>query len=249
MHVTVVLPARNEAEGLRRARCRPAGGLARGRGHRRRRRLLRCHRRGRRRPWRAGAVQPYAMGNGAAIKRGARAAAARSSCSWMRTASTTLPASRSCWPGSTRLRHGGGRARPRRPGQCRARPRQRALQPPRQWMTGHRCSTSPPVSARCAPIFREFLHLLPNGFSYPTTSTMGLLPQRLPGGLRAGAGGAPGRHQPATSARSRRRPFPADHLQDRHPVFAAPSCSRRRRWPSSSPGSATTHGPSSTSIG
>src|SRR5690606_1374342 len=41
------------------------------------------------------------------------------------------------------------------------------------WMTGHRVAdlTSGFRAVR-ADRFREFLHLLPNGFSYPTTSTM-----------------------------------------------------------------------------
>ena len=41
------------------------------------------------------------------------------------------------------------------------------------WMTGHRVAdlTSGFRVVR-ADRFREFLHLLPNGFSYPTTSTM-----------------------------------------------------------------------------
>lgn len=41
------------------------------------------------------------------------------------------------------------------------------------WMTGHRIAdlTSGFRAVRAAR-FREFLHLLPNGFSYPTTSTM-----------------------------------------------------------------------------
>lgn len=41
------------------------------------------------------------------------------------------------------------------------------------WMTGHKVEdlTSGFRAVR-APMFREFLYLLPNGFSYPTTSTM-----------------------------------------------------------------------------
>ena len=42
--------------------------------------------------------------------------------------------------------------------------------------------------------FREFIHLLPNGFSYPTTSTMAFFPQRLCGRLRADCR-APARRQ------------------------------------------------------
>jgi glycosyltransferase involved in cell wall biosynthesis len=48
------------------------------------------------------------------------------------------------------------------------------------WMTGFvvRDLTSGFRAVR-ADKFREFLHLLPNGFSYPTTCTMAFFPQRL----------------------------------------------------------------------
>ena len=49
------------------------------------------------------------------------------------------------------------------------------------WMTGHRVAdlTSGFRAAR-ADRFREFLHLLPNGFSYPTTSTMAFFRSAYP---------------------------------------------------------------------
>jgi glycosyltransferase involved in cell wall biosynthesis len=49
------------------------------------------------------------------------------------------------------------------------------------WMTGHRIAdlTSGFRAAR-AERFREFLHLLPNGFSYPTTSTMAFFRSAYP---------------------------------------------------------------------
>jgi hypothetical protein len=41
------------------------------------------------------------------------------------------------------------------------------------WMTGHKVvDLTSGFRAVRADKFREFLHLLPNGFSYPTTSTM-----------------------------------------------------------------------------
>jgi glycosyltransferase involved in cell wall biosynthesis len=49
------------------------------------------------------------------------------------------------------------------------------------WMTGHHVAdlTSGFRAAR-AERFREFLHLLPNGFSYPTTSTMAFFRSAFP---------------------------------------------------------------------
>jgi glycosyltransferase involved in cell wall biosynthesis len=49
------------------------------------------------------------------------------------------------------------------------------------WMTGHRIQdlTSGFRAVRAAR-FREFLHLLPNGFSYPTTSTMAFFRSSYP---------------------------------------------------------------------
>src|SRR5690606_17045664 len=49
------------------------------------------------------------------------------------------------------------------------------------WMTGHRVAdlTSGFRAVRAAR-FRQFLHLLPNGFSYPTTSTMAFFRSAYP---------------------------------------------------------------------
>src|SRR3546814_2381691 len=49
------------------------------------------------------------------------------------------------------------------------------------WMTGHKVAdlTSGFRAVR-ADRFREFLHLLPNGFSYPTTSTMAFFRSAYP---------------------------------------------------------------------
>ena len=69
-------------------------------------------------------------------------------------------------------------------------------------MTGHHVAdlTSGFRAVR-ADKFREFLHLLPNGFSYPDHQHDGVLPQRLPGGLRADPGRASASAPPATSGR------------------------------------------------
>jgi glycosyltransferase involved in cell wall biosynthesis len=49
------------------------------------------------------------------------------------------------------------------------------------WMTGHRVlDLTSGFRAVRAERFREFLHLLPNGFSYPTTSTMAFFRSAYP---------------------------------------------------------------------
>ena len=49
------------------------------------------------------------------------------------------------------------------------------------WMTGHRVlDLTSGFRAVRADKFREFLHLLPNGFSYPTTSTMAFFRSAYP---------------------------------------------------------------------
>src|SRR5690606_22359632 len=49
------------------------------------------------------------------------------------------------------------------------------------WMTGHRIlALTSGFRAVRADKFREFLHLLPNGFSYPTTSTMAFFRSAYP---------------------------------------------------------------------
>jgi glycosyltransferase involved in cell wall biosynthesis len=174
MDVTVVLPARNEAEGLRRTlpalqAALPAAevivvddgstdataDVAAAHGAR----VL---------------ANPYAMGNGAAIKRGARAANGEVIV-FMDADGQHDPA---CIPQLlARLGEGydmavGARGRD---GQANAgRGLANALYNRlASWMTGHQVAdlTSGFRAVR-ADRFREFLHLLPNGFSYPTTSTM-----------------------------------------------------------------------------
>ncbi|WP_146906946.1 glycosyltransferase family 2 protein [Arenimonas daejeonensis] len=174
MKVSVVLPAKNEAEGLRRTL--PAlravlpeaevivvddgstdetAAVARGLGAR----VL---------------SSPYSMGNGAAIKRGARAATGEIIV-FMDADGQHDPA---LIPGLLeRLGQGYDMAVGARDGAGQA-SLGRGLANGfynrlASWMTGHRIEdlTSGFRAAR-ANRFREFLHLLPNGFSYPTTSTM-----------------------------------------------------------------------------
>ena len=65
----------------------------------------------------------------------------------------------------------------------------------------------------------------------------GVLPQRLRGRVRAD-GGASARRQEPHPAAARRHPLPADHLQDRDAVFAAEAVRAGQRCFSSLPGSA-----------
>jgi len=125
---------------------------------------------------------PYSMGNGAAIKRGARAATG--------DVLVFMDADGQHDPGHIpqlleRLgqgydmvvgaRSGAGQANVGR-GLANAFYNRLA-----SWMTGHEVAdlTSGFRAAR-ADRFREFLHLLPNGFSYPTTSTMAFFRSAYP---------------------------------------------------------------------
>ncbi len=125
---------------------------------------------------------PYSMGNGAAIKRGARAARGE--------ILVFMDADGQHGAGHVRalldkLREGydmvvGARDRS---GQANL---HRGLANGfynrlASWMTGHRIAdlTSGFRAVR-ADKFREFLHLLPNGFSYPTTSTMAFFRSAYP---------------------------------------------------------------------
>ena len=125
---------------------------------------------------------PYSMGNGAAIKRGARAASG--------DILVFMDADGQHDPGHIALLLGkldagydmvvGARDRS---GQANF---HRGLANGfynrlASWMTGHRIDdlTSGFRAVR-ADKFREFLHLLPNGFSYPTTSTMAFFRSAYP---------------------------------------------------------------------
>jgi glycosyltransferase involved in cell wall biosynthesis len=117
---------------------------------------------------------PYSMGNGAAIKRGARAARgeiivfmdadAQHDPAYIATLVRKLDEGYDMVVGA---RDASGQANRGR-GAANAFYNRLA-----SWMTGHRVAdlTSGFRAVRTSR-FREFLHLLPNGFSYPTTSTM-----------------------------------------------------------------------------
>lgn len=182
MRISIVLPAKNEAEGLRRTLPR----------------LLACQ------PEaeiivvddgsadetaevaRAFNVQvlsaPYSMGNGAAIKRGARAATGEvivfmdadgqhdPDC-----ISALLKELDAGFDMVVGARDSAGQASV---GRSAANGFYNRLA---SWMTGHRVAdlTSGFRAVR-ADKFREFIHLLPNGFSYPTTSTMAFFRSAYP---------------------------------------------------------------------
>ena len=182
MKISVVLPAKNEAEGLRRTlpalrACLPeaevivvddgstddtatvAGGLGA--------RVL---------------GSPYSMGNGAAIKRGARAATG-DVIVFMDADGQHDPA---LIPELiARLDQGYDMVVGARDGTGQASVGRglanRFYNRLASWMTGHEILdlTSGFRVAR-AEKFREFLHLLPNGFSYPTTSTMAFFRSAYP---------------------------------------------------------------------
>ena len=182
MHISVILPAKNEAEGLQRTlpalrACLPAaevivvddgstdGTAAVAAEHGAR--VL---------------SSPYSMGNGAAIKRGARAAAGdilvfmdadgQHDPHLIPQLLAKLDAGFEMAVGA---RDASGQANAGR-GAANAFYNQLA-----SWMTGHRIAdlTSGFRAVR-ADRFREFLHLLPNGFSYPTTSTMAFFRSAYP---------------------------------------------------------------------
>ena len=125
---------------------------------------------------------PYAMGNGAAIKRGARAASG-DILVFMDADGQHDPADipklleriQAGFDMAVGARGAGGQANMSR-GAANAFYNRVA-----SWMTGHRVAdlTSGFRAVR-AERFREFLHLLPNGFSYPTTSTMAFFRSAYP---------------------------------------------------------------------
>jgi glycosyltransferase involved in cell wall biosynthesis len=125
---------------------------------------------------------PYSMGNGAAIKRGARAASG-DILVFMDADGQHDPALiprlleklAEGYDMVVGARSGSGQANAGR-GLANAFYNKLA-----SWMTGHRIAdlTSGFRVAR-AERFRQFLHLLPNGFSYPTTSTMAFFRSAYP---------------------------------------------------------------------
>jgi glycosyltransferase involved in cell wall biosynthesis len=125
---------------------------------------------------------PYSMGNGAAIKRGARAASGEILV-FMDADGQHNPADipkllerlEAGYDMAVGARNAGGQANIGR-GAANAFYNRVA-----SWMTGHRIAdlTSGFRAVR-AERFREFLHLLPNGFSYPTTSTMAFFRSAYP---------------------------------------------------------------------
>ncbi len=125
---------------------------------------------------------PYSMGNGAAIKRGARAASGeilvfmdadgQHGAAHVRALLDKLGEGYDMVVGA---RDRSGQANLHR-GLANGFYNRLA-----SWMTGHRIAdlTSGFRAVR-ADRFREFLHLLPNGFSYPTTSTMAFFRSAYP---------------------------------------------------------------------
>ncbi len=125
---------------------------------------------------------PYSMGNGAAIKRGARAASGEilvfMDADGQHNAgdiAKLLERLEAGYDMAVGARNAGGQANVGR-GAANALYNRLA-----SWMTGHRIAdlTSGFRAVR-AERFREFLHLLPNGFSYPTTSTMAFFRSAYP---------------------------------------------------------------------
>ena len=125
---------------------------------------------------------PYAMGNGAAIKRGTRAASGEVLVFMDADGQhdpAQIPRLLACldagYDMAVGARSASGQANVGR-GAANAFYNRLA-----SWMTGHRVAdlTSGFRAVR-ASRFREFLHLLPNGFSYPTTSTMAFFRSAYP---------------------------------------------------------------------
>lgn len=182
MKLSVILPAKNEAEGLRRtlpalARVMPQAEVivvddgstddtvrvANEHGVR----VL---------------SSPYSMGNGAAIKRGARAAAGDVLVFMDADGQhdpdlipLLLARLDEGYDMAVGARDGAGQANV---GRGLANSLYNHLA---SWMTGHRIlDLTSGFRAVKADRFREFLHLLPNGFSYPTTSTMAFFRSAYP---------------------------------------------------------------------
>lgn len=187
MKISIILPAKNEAEGLRRTlpglgavlpgaevivvddgSTDDTAAVAKGLGAR----VL---------------SSPYSMGNGAAIKRGARAATGEVLV-FMDADGQHDPAHiprllerlEQGYDMVVGARDGDGQASL---GRGLANGLYNRLA---SWMTGHRVlDLTSGFRVVRAGKFREFLHLLPNGFSYPTTSTMAFFRSAYPVGYEA----------------------------------------------------------------
>ena len=182
MRVSVILPAQNEAEGLRhtlpglRTLCPEAEVIVVDDGSTDATATVAAEHGAR------VLSSPYPMGNGAAIKRGARAASGdilvfmdadgQHDAADVRRLLEKIAAGFDMAVGA---RNASGQASVGR-GAANAFYNRLA-----SWMTGHRVEdlTSGFRAVR-ADRFREFLHLLPNGFSYPTTSTMAFFRSAYP---------------------------------------------------------------------
>lgn len=182
MDVTVVLPARNEVEGLQRTlpalRAALPGAevivvddgstdetaaVAAAHGAR----VL---------------ANPYAMGNGAAIKRGARAAGGEvivfMDADGQHDPACIAQLLAKLGEGFDMAVGARGRDGQANVGRGLA---NRLYNRLATWMTGHEVlDLTSGFRAVRADRFREFLHLLPNGFSYPTTSTMAFFRSAYP---------------------------------------------------------------------
>ncbi|MDE2408338.1 MAG: glycosyltransferase [Xanthomonadaceae bacterium] len=125
---------------------------------------------------------PYSMGNGAAIKRGARVAQGAALVFMdadgqhgAEHVAALLARLEDGYDMVVGARDRGGQASLQR-GLANAFYNRLA-----SWMTGHRIlDLTSGFRAVRADKFREFLHLLPNGFSYPTTSTMAFFRSAYP---------------------------------------------------------------------
>lgn len=182
MHLSIILPAKNEAPGLRqvlpglRARYPEAEVIVVDDGSTDETAAVAAEHGAR------VLSSPYPMGNGAAIKRGARAAGGEILV-FMDADGQHDPALIARlldkldegYDMVVGARDGAGQASAGR-GLANAFYNRLA-----SWMTGHRIAdlTSGFRVVR-AERFRQFLHLLPNGFSYPTTSTMAFFRSAYP---------------------------------------------------------------------
>lgn len=118
---------------------------------------------------------PYRMGNGAAIKRGARAASGTYLAMMDADGQHTAPHLEQLWKRvrSADLDMVVGARNPRDHASLFRRFGNFTFNHLASWMTGQKITDLTSGLRICrARKFREFLHLLPNGFSYPTTSTM-----------------------------------------------------------------------------